>query len=379
MPLTMPPTISATTSIRCRNLAIQFAENCGAAAIAPVLLFLFGGSLALKDLAQSFVEASAYAQVIGFACNYAIPRLYPRIVRYGAAWEWPIITVVLLLLSLVGCLAGSTLLVLMRLFSWKQFWPLVQSSARLCVLITLAFGLLATAFNRLRGRLYDEERERQKAELLASQARLASLESRLHPHFLFNAMNSISSLIPVDPKRAERLMERMAELLRFSLDANPHGLVPVERELAIVRDYLEIEQARLGERLRYSIVADDNLPGAMIPPLAVQTLVENSIKHTVAPSRQGGEVRVAVSCFHAEIRVEVCDRGPGFSLRDAPDGHGLDNLSKRLDLLFANTAKLAVQRKDEWTVTSISLPARLVTPRLEAGPPPCRQVTFPYR
>ncbi len=86
--------------------------------------------------------------------------------------------------------------------------------------------------------------------------RLASLQSRVHPHFLFNTINSISSLVHEDPERAEDMLTRMAALLRFSLDSAQPGLVPVERELNIVRDYLEIERARFGERLRYEISGD---------------------------------------------------------------------------------------------------------------------------
>jgi sensor histidine kinase YesM len=224
------------------------------------------------------------------------------------------------------------------------------------VFITLAFGLVTTAFSRMQGRLHQQELERQRAVNLATEAQLASLESRIHPHFLFNTLNSISALIPVDPERAERLMERMAALLRFSLDAHAHGLVPLDQEMKIVRDYLEIEQARLGSRLRYQVDTPGDAADLRLPPLAVQTLIENSIKFAIAPERQGGEIRVLAQQTDDHLQIEVFDTGPGFSLESAPAGHGLDNLRNRLAMLFGNTADLRVTRQDGWTTVRLLFP-----------------------
>src|SRR5260370_15757962 len=121
--------------------------------------------------------------------------------------------------------------------------------------------------------LRTKELERERALKRATEAQLASLESRIHPHFLFNTLNSISSLIPEDPARAEKLLEQMAALLRFSLDASQSGLVPLSRELKIVTDYLEIERARCGDRLRYHFDVAANAGDAKVPPFACPTLV----------------------------------------------------------------------------------------------------------
>src|SRR5205823_3935058 len=125
--------------------------------------------------------------------------------------------------------------------------------------------------------------ERERALKLATEARLSSLESRIHPHFLFNTLNSISSLIQEDPVRAERLIERMAALLRFSLDSTNAGLVPLYQEMKIVRDYLEIERARFGDRLGFEVNIPAEFDRFEVPPLAIQTLVENSVKYAVSP------------------------------------------------------------------------------------------------
>jgi LytS/YehU family sensor histidine kinase len=150
----------------------------------------------------------------------------------------------------------------------------------------------------------------------------------------------------------------MAALLRFSLDAHSHGLVPLDQEIMIVRDYLEIEQARLGSRLRYQVDTPLDAGELRVPPLAVQTLVENSIKFAVAPDRQGGEIRVLAQHIEGRLQIDVSDTGPGFSLESAAAGHGLDNLRNRLAVLFGDSADLKVTRRDGWTTVRLLFPAR---------------------
>jgi two-component system, LytTR family, sensor histidine kinase AlgZ len=169
-------------------------------------------------------------------------------------------------------------------------------------------------------------------------------------------LNSISSLIPEDPKRAEQLVEQMAALLRFSLDANHSGLVPLDREMKIVSDYLAIEQARFGDRLRFQIDAPQEVGEAKVPPLAIQTLVENSVKHAVSRSQSGGEIRVTVARENGSLLVEVLDEGPEFALDATPSGHGLDILRGRLRALFGAQGGLALQRSGNRNQLTLSVP-----------------------
>jgi LytS/YehU family sensor histidine kinase len=245
--------------------------------------------------------------------------------------------------------------------AWSNFWGIV----RFCIVISLLVGLgvylfesmryrLAAASLELRTRQLDQER----AQKLATEARLSSLESRIHPHFLFNTLNSISALIRDEPQRAEEIVGRLAALLRFSLDANQCSLVPLEQEFKIVRDYLEIEKARFGERLRYSIDVAPEARKASLPPLAVESLVENSVKHAIAQRREGGEVRVSARAVEGGIEIEVADSGPGFALEAIPRGHGIDNLLARLEVLYNGQAKLDVGAADGRASVRLTLPER---------------------
>ena len=338
---------------RLKSFAIQLAVNALAGSIPAAFLVLVG--IRNVDVARSLVVGIVFANAIGFPASFVIPRLYPRVASHGA-WEWSIITLVLVGLAILGCLVGTAVIAALGIFPWSQYWLSARSDFTICIFITLAFGLVMTVFSRMQRRLYQQELDRQRAINLATEAQLASLESRIHPHFLFNTLNSISALIPVDPERAERLMERMAALLRFSLDAHARGLVPLDQEMKIVRDYLEIEQARLGSRLRYQVDTPGEAGDLRLPPLAVQTLIENSIKYAVAPDRMGGEIRVLAHETEGRLQIEVSDTGPGFLLESAPPGHGLDNLRNRLAMLFGETADLRVTRQEGWTTVRLMFP-----------------------
>jgi two-component system sensor histidine kinase AlgZ len=339
------------------QLARVVAVNCVAGAIPAAFLFMMGSRVSRADVMESLIAGAVFANAIGIPCNYLLPRLYPHVARGSTAREWTSVTLALIVLAVIGCLIGTAAIAALGMFPWPEYWTVARHDFAICVFITLAFGLVSTAFGRMQGRLHQQELERQRAVNLATEAQLASLESRIHPHFLFNTLNSISALIPVDPERAERLMERMAALLRFSLDAHARGLVPLDQEMKIVRDYLEIEQARLGSRLRYQLETQDDAGALRLPPLAVQTLIENSIKYAVAPDRMGGEIRVLARETEGRLQIEVSDTGPGFSLESAPSGHGLDNLRNRLAMLFGEAADLRVTRHDGWTTVRLMFPA----------------------
>ena len=178
----------------------------------------------------------------------------------------------------------------------------------------------------------------------------------MHPHFLFNTLNAISELIHENPERAERTVERLAVLLRAELDATERGTVALDRELDLVRDYLEIEKTRFGDRLTYGFDIGADAHTCPIPPLSVQTLVENSIKHAIAPSPNGGRIQVKAATENGRLTVSVWDNGPGFDLSSAIPGHGLENLQSRLSARFGGAAALGVSRSDGGTLVTVSLP-----------------------
>ncbi|MBI3493263.1 MAG: histidine kinase, partial [Acidobacteria bacterium] len=200
-----------------------------------------------------------------------------------------------------------------------------------------------------------KERDEAEARRLVTEAQLASLESRVQPHFLFNTLNSIAALVHDDPTGAERMTGQLASLLRSSLD-HQTPLVTLDEELRVVRDYLDIERVRFGERLRFDITVDAAAPAARVPRLAVQTLVENSVKYAVSPQRGGASVAVRAAAANGHLRLEVEDDGPGFDAATLPEGHGLALLRARLSLAYGDRASLAVDSRPGHTTIVVHIP-----------------------
>jgi LytS/YehU family sensor histidine kinase len=231
------------------------------------------------------------------------------------------------------------------------------------VIVTLTFGVFVTAFETMRAQLNEarlalrtKERDEAEARRLAAEAQLASLESRVQPHFLFNTLNSIAALIPQDPAGAERMTGQLASLLRSSLDASSSALVPLEQELRTIRDYLEIERVRFGNRLQYDVNVDPALGSTPVPRLSLQTLVENSVKYAVAPRREGGRIVISAARNGHHVRLAVADDGGGFERSRIESGHGLALIEDRLRMLFGDRAALDVASRPGETIVAIQLP-----------------------
>jgi sensor histidine kinase YesM len=328
-----------------------------------VAAVLFSNRVTPQFVFYAAVEIAIYTSIIMFLAHTTFGRAWALVREQDEKAQWAFFVVVMIAISGIGSMAGSLII---RSLGWElgqSLASMFERSFKVCAVVSLMIGVNEAAWDRLKGQLADtkeklhkEELERERALKLATEAQLSSLEARLHPHFLFNTLNSISSLIHSDPVRAERMVERMAALLRFTLDSHDSGLVGFDQEIKIVRDYLEIEQARLGGRLRWGVEIKGDFEGLKIPPLSIQTLVENSIKYAIAPNRGGGEVRVSAAKNNGSLRVSVADTGEGFTLESAPAGHGLDNLRSRLAVLFGDSAELSVRRADGWTTVTMKVP-----------------------
>ena len=264
---------------------------------------------------------------------------YSQHLRPGSRWAIRIVGAAITLN--LGISIGLAALAVLNVFPWTFYWRIVRDS----VVPTTVIGLLCfVGFTMYESLKY-------KAQYETAQARLSSLESRLRPHFLFNTLNSIMALIPDEPAAAERVTQRLAALLRYSLDNTGRSTVPLEQELKVATDYLEIEKIRFGERLLYTIDVPETLMHCAIPPFSLQTLVENSVKYG------GSEIRVSARNGNSRLLLRVWDSGNGFPDKPSlPAGHGLRNLKERLDTLWGSRAAVEFPREESGTVVQISLP-----------------------
>ena len=346
------------------RLALHVLADC--VAVTLIALFAFGllsGEFFPSGYGRLFAAIWIYTIPIAAAGHWLLPRGERFVIRWSPVAQWLALIGQLAVIGLLGSLLGSIVVFGIDLQPGATFPEILSLATKLVIYLTVSVGIVHATVIILMEKLTEAQREAHEKQLeterarnLASEARLASLESHLQPHFLFNTLNTISSLIESAPDKAERLIERVSNLLRFSLNNRESGLVPLEHELRIVRDYLEIERERFGERLEFSIESEPTVLQRHVPPLSVQTLVENSVKHAVSPNRNGAKILVRAEITDGTLAIQVADTGPGFSLANFPNGHGLENLRDRLAMLFDNSEPLNITNAGGWTTVSFSVP-----------------------
>jgi sensor histidine kinase YesM len=347
---------------------ILLANAAGALAVVGIT-GAFPPSVSWHTFVDRLTLSLVYANCIGTLLAATIPYIAGRCWENDYRIKWTILLAAIVALTAGGTLAANVLLLILGTIPRRQFWSWFISSFEISLTISLILCIAITTYEIARSRLERAEldvrtRERDAADArrIAAEAQLASLESRVEPHFLFNTLNSIAALIHDDPVRAERMTEQLASLMRSSLQQRSARLVPLEHELRVVRDYLEIERVRFGDRLRYDLHVDGTTALA-IPPLSIQTLVENSVKYAVSPRREGGSVVVRASGSNGRVRLQVEDDGPGFNGEALPSGHGLALLRDRLALTFGGRATLTIESRPGKTAVSIDLPAGSADPK----------------
>ncbi len=201
----------------------------------------------------------------------------------------------------------------------------------------------------------------QAAQLQAqlADARLSALRTQLNPHFLFNTLNAVSALVERDPRGVRRMIARLSELLRTSLDEADEPEVPLHRELAFIDRYLEVMQIRFQGRLHVRMHADPQVNGALVPNLILQPLVENAMKHGVSKTVGAGRIEIRAERVGDRIVLSVHDSGPGLASGKPPgaEGVGLRNTRQRLAQLYGSQQNLTLRSADGGgLVAEVTLP-----------------------
>jgi signal transduction histidine kinase len=230
---------------------------------------------------------------------------------------------------------------------------------------SLAIAVLATSFiiffwraEAYRSDLHSERRRAAEALQSETQAKLALLQAQIEPHFLFNTLANVQSVIESDPRTAKSILEHLNQYLRVSLGRTRRASSTLADELSLVSALLAIAAIRLGARLSYVIDVPDALQRAQLPPLLLQPLVENALKHGIEPAVGGGEIRVRARLVAGSLRLSVTDTGVGLDA-SSPEGIGLANVRGRLESLYGEAASLAIHvHQPHGVVAEITMPLK---------------------
>jgi sensor histidine kinase YesM len=217
------------------------------------------------------------------------------------------------------------------------------------VLIAIAFGgaISYFFFSKARLRVTREEIQQERLRRLskekeALEANLKLLQAQIEPHFLFNTLSNILSLIDTSPDQGKAMLVDLIHYLRTSLSRTRHDLITLSQEIEIIQAYLNILKIRMGERLRFRIELPDNLREQPFPPMLLQPLVENAVKHGLEPQIEGGEILIRIEEKDGFIRSEIIDTGIGFTSYSEV-GVGMINVRERLRLLYGQRGRLAIE------------------------------------
>lgn len=188
----------------------------------------------------------------------------------------------------------------------------------------------------------ESEIEKWKLSSMVREAELQALKSQINPHFIFNSLNNIRSLVLEDPEKARSMITNLSGLLRYSVQFSRQEKVKLEEELSVVKNYLKLESIQYEDRLRYTLEVNEETLDFKIPPMVIQILVENAIKHGVAELPAGGEVCIRSHLSGNDLVVEVINSG---SLKEevVGTGIGLKNASERLNMLFGKMSSLSIE------------------------------------
>ncbi len=216
--------------------------------------------------------------------------------------------------------------------------------------VALHYVLLSVESSR------EAESRELEARTLAREAELKALKAQINPHFLFNSLNSIAALATVDGVRAREMCIKLSDFLRSTLKLGEQMSIPLKDELALAKSYLDVEQVRFGARLRAEFHTDCACDGCIVPPLFLQPLVENAVKHGVAGMVDGGTVAVEAQCQDGWLRVKIENAFDPDAPPALRHGLGLENVRGRLRALYENKARLDTEVAGNHFVVQVQLP-----------------------
>ena len=325
-----------------------------------IWLQLLIGWLPLWALLALLIHTAHHASVIGashiaFRMVVTAALLGFFVMRFAERHPWPAhVKPTFVLLHIVAAFVYS--------ITWNLFNSAIESAVRGQLVVVVGIGIASSVmmgmwlYFMITGVSYTTiaTERAAKAEASAVQAQLSALRSQINPHFLFNALHTVVQLIPRQPTQASDAAEKLAGLLRTSIEED-RDLVPVRDEARFIERYLDLERVRFGDRLKVSMNVPDDSLDATLPSFALQTLVENAVRHGAAPRVEQTSIFIDTAVNNGTLTAIVRDTGGG-SIPTETKGTGLKRLRERLAVLYRGNASLHVNSSGDGVVATLHVP-----------------------
>jgi sensor histidine kinase YesM len=322
--------------------------NALIAAFFTVMALIFSRINSLESLGSAIVQNLIISNIIGFSWAGFIVVLKPLFRRIN---EWPLLGVVTAYTVLGFFITQAAFLAISFLpgFEGAQRWTRTPqwyvATFALAFVISLLLGFTWRA--RMNAYIRDasiakEQARLQEIEKRAIQANLRALQAQIEPHFLFNTLANVTGLIHTQPDKAKQMLEQFIAYLRATLAATRDHETTIAADFETMKTFLSILQIRMGDRLKVRFDLPDDLRDAVIPPMLLQPLVENAIKHGLEPKMEGGEVALSAKRMGSKIAITVADTGLGFQ-NSTSNGIGLKNVRERVKQLYGEAGSVSIE------------------------------------
>ena len=308
----------------------------------------------------TFIEHLRISLVYSFAIGYSIhliSKLFGPTVRIRLRTRPFVVRLIVdMALWIGGALMGFGIAATLLDHGFRQLDYTILSVLAGTVLLSVITGVALRQHALQEVKAERDKAERSEVQRTLALSRLRLLQAQIEPHFLFNTLANVSSLIDADPKRARVMLDQFTLLLRALLDQTRQNATTLRKELQVAEAYLSVLKIRMGERLSYQIDAPSDLIDLEVPAMLLQPIVENAVKHGIEPRMQGGMVRVSAAREGDDLVLAVEDNGVGF-VSHSKESIGLGAIRERLAVQFGDAARLEISRTEQqWTRVAIRIP-----------------------
>ncbi len=289
-----------------------------------------------------------FSVTISFSVGYGVDlyNFYKKRINKNSIWwlDW----LGYYLAALIGMtVASEVCFFIMNSFFLKVPYRFLGETAQLlinliiAIIVTTIVGFYNIQKSNLEAKIKQKEVEVLKVQKLKTEAELQTLQSRINPHFLYNSLNSIASLIHQDPDRAEDMTIKLSKLFRYSINTQNENLTSVKEEIEILKTYFEIEKVRFGSRINFSIDVDDAILNYRLPRFILQPLAENALKHGLNKEANHGQLGITIKKLNNELEIVVSDNGVPFP-EEINTGYGLQSTYDKLALIYAQQYSIQI-------------------------------------